>query len=472
MVRLSPLTVHGLLPGTNCKKCGEVTCLAFASKLVARTAEVEACTPLFEEEQYAEKRQKLVELITPPVVGVKIGEGEKTVVVGGEEVLHRHELTFYHPCALAIDISDEMDEETVKKRAEWADKLKIVRIGKVLTLNLIAVRNVSDDPEKFAKVVSWVRESAGLPLILCSYNPEAIKVALDICGMDRPLVYAATENNWEEIAPLVKKYNVPVCVSAPDNLTLLKQLAVTLQAYGIRDIVLDPGTFIDVGGLNRTLQNFALLRRAGIEREEEEVGFPLLGIPAIAWANGEDSVSNAYTEAIVASMLIAKYADILILHSEEVWSLLPVFTLRQNIYSDPRIHPAIDPGLREVGNPSPESPVFVTSNFALTFHTLESDLEDGKIDSWVLVVDTEGIGVESAVAGRQFSAVKIKEAIGEFDLESKVSHRVMMLSGLASRISGETEEETGWKVIVGPKDSGNLKAMNLKELWEKKAQEE
>ena len=472
MVRLSPLTVHGLLPGTNCKKCGEVTCLAFASKLVARTAEAEACTPLFEEEQYAEKRQKLIELITPPVVGVKIGEGDRTVVVGGEEVLHRHELTYYHPCAFAIDISDEMDEEAVKKRAEWADKLKIERIGKVLTLNLIAVRNVSDNPEKFAKVVSWVRESSGLPLILSSYNPKAIKAALDVCGMDRPLVYAATEDNWQEVAPLVKKYNVPVCVSAPDNLTLLKQLAATLQAYGIKDIVLDPGTFVDVGGLNKTVQNFALLRRAGIEREEEEVGFPLLGIPAIAWANGEDPVTTAYTEAIVASILVAKYADVLILHSEEVWSLLPVFTIRQSIYSDPRIHPAIDPGLREVGTPTPESPVFITSNFALTYYTIESDLEDGKIDSWVLIVDTEGIGVESAVAGKQFSPIKIKEAIDDFDLESKVNHRVMMLSGLASRISGETEEETGWKVIVGPKDSGNLKAMNLKEIWEKKAQEE
>ena len=472
MVRLSPLTIHNFLPQTNCKICGETTCLAFASKLVARTAEVEACTPLFEEAQYAEKKQKLIDLITPPVVGVKIGEGERIVVVGGEEVLHRHELTYYHPCAFAIDISDEMDEKVVKKRAEWADKLKIERIGKVLTLNLIAVRNVSDDPEKFSKVVSWVRESAGLPLILCSYNPKTIKSALDVCGMDRPLVYAATEDNWQEIAPLVKKYNVPVCVSAPDNLTLLKQLASTLQAYGISDIVLDPGTFVDVGGLNKTLQNFALLRRAGIEREEEEVGFPLLGIPAVAWADGEDPVTTAYTEAIVASMLIAKYADVLILHSEEVWSLLPVFTIRQSIYSDPRIHPAIDPGLREVGNPNPESPVFVTSNFALTYYTIESDLEDGKIDSWVLIVDTEGIGVESAVAGKQFSGVKIKEAIDEFDLESKVSHRVMMLSGLASRISGETEEETDWKVIVGPKDSGNLKAMNLKELWEKKAQEE
>lgn len=59
---LKALDIYKLLPGTSCKKCGELTCLAFAVKLVGQEIEVAKCTPLFSEE-YQEKRKMLVELL-------------------------------------------------------------------------------------------------------------------------------------------------------------------------------------------------------------------------------------------------------------------------------------------------------------------------------------------------------------------------------------------------------------------------
>lgn len=36
-----------LLPRTNCKECGETTCMAYAAKLAKGEVRLEACKPLF-----------------------------------------------------------------------------------------------------------------------------------------------------------------------------------------------------------------------------------------------------------------------------------------------------------------------------------------------------------------------------------------------------------------------------------------
>jgi ArsR family metal-binding transcriptional regulator len=59
---LKALDIFKLLPGTSCKKCGELTCLAFAVKLVGRDIEITKCAPLFSE-KYQEKRNVLFDLL-------------------------------------------------------------------------------------------------------------------------------------------------------------------------------------------------------------------------------------------------------------------------------------------------------------------------------------------------------------------------------------------------------------------------
>jgi acetyl-CoA decarbonylase/synthase complex subunit gamma len=125
----------------------------------------------------------------------------------------------------------------------------------------------------------------------------------------------------------------------------------------------------------------------------------------------------------------------------------------------------VDPGLKVFGTPNEESPVFFTTNFALTYYTVASDLESSKLNAYLIVVDSEGSAVDSGVAGRKLTAEKVADAIKTTGIEGKVKHRKIIIPGKASRISGEIEELSGWKVQVGPRDSSEIPKY-LIEKWQ------
>jgi acetyl-CoA decarbonylase/synthase complex subunit gamma len=305
--------------------------------------------------------------------------------------------------------------------------------------------------------VKKVAENTKLPLILCSLNSNVLEAGLMATPNAKPLLYAATMDNWKDIAELALMYNCPVVVSAPNDLSLLVSLAKTLLAYGVEDLVLDPGTFTN-DGLADTINNFTMLRRAACKGGEELAGFPLLGVPMVAWLDKGETAEEIvkWREAYLAGMLITRYADLLILHGADGWALLPNTVLRQNIYTDPRKPVAVEPGLKVFGTPDENSPVFFTTNFALTYYTVASDLESSKMNAYLIVVDTEGSAVDSGVAGRKLTADKVAEALKATGMENKVKHRKLIIPGKASRISGEIEELSGWKVQVGPRDSSEI----------------
>jgi acetyl-CoA decarbonylase/synthase complex subunit gamma len=449
----SPMEVYKYLPGTNCGDCGEKTCVAFAAKLIERTVKVEDCPPLLEEkDMYEELKGKMA----PEIAEVVIGTDENVVKIGGEDVIYRHELTFYDRCALACDVWDTMSDDDLIERVEAISDFKKFYVGNFLTLDMIALRSVSNDPDKFGKFTKLVSEHTNLPLIICSFDPKVVEAGLDVIGDRNPLIYAATKDNWREFADLALKYKTPVTLSSPGDLDLLKSLAKTFSTIGIDDLVLDPGTYPIGKGLEQTLANFIRLRRAGIAEGQKDVAFPLMSVPMTAWMVQKDPIEAAYWEDIIASVFIIKYADIMILHSIEPYTIITEMTLDKNIYTDPRRPVSVDAGIRELGNPDEKSPVFLTSNFALTYYTVESDLVSNKIDCYLVVLDTDGIGVQSAVAGGQFSAGKVKDTFAGTDLAEKVPHKTMVIPGLAARISGETEDETGWRVLIGPEDSGRI----------------
>jgi len=116
----------------------------------------------------------------------------------------------------------------------------------------------------------------------------------------------------------------------------------------------------------------------------------------------------------------------------------------------------VEPGLRIFGEPDANSPLLLTTNYALTYFTVESDIKSAKLNCYLLVVDTEGISVESAVAGRYLTAQKTADIIKESEIEQKVKHRHLIIPGMAARLSGEIEDLTGWRVLVGPRDSSGI----------------
>jgi len=462
---LSPIDVYKLLPKTNCKECGEKNCMAFATKLVSRETSLENCPPLLTKEHMKAYKQ-LMELLKPAIKEVVIGVGERAVKIGGKLVMYRHELAYFNPTAFAVDVTDEMSEEEILDKTKRVEQFKFGYIGQTLKLDMIAVRSTSNDPDKFKATVRKVAENTNLPLILCSLNSNVLEAGLKVVSKCRPLLYAATKQNWKEIAELALIYNCPLTVFAPNNLKLLKSLTKTLLEYGVEDLLLDPGTFPS-DGLANTLNNFTMIRRAACKRGDELLGFPLIGVPMVAWmerGKAPEEIAK-WREAYLAAMLIVRFADIIIMHNVDGWSLLPTVILRQNIYTDPRKPVAVEPGLKVFGAPDENSPVMFTTNFALTYYTVASDIESAKVKAYLLVVDTEGIAVDSAVAGRKLTAEKVAAAIRASGIENKVMHRKLIIPGKAARLSGEIEELSGWQVLVGPKDSSDIPKF-LQEKWQ------
>ncbi len=440
--------------------------MAFATKLANRESELDKCKPIVEESKYRDNYQKLREMLKPPVREVILSRGERKVKIGGELVMYRHEFTYRNPTAIAIDVSDDMPDEVLMERLKGIEGFSYTYIGRELKLDLVAVRSVSNEPEKFKNTVEKVLRNTSLPLILCSFNPEVIKAGLSVIQDGKPLIYAATRDNWKEMADLALMYNCPLAVSSPNDLSMLKSLTKTLIEYGIENLVLDPGVFPDEGLLD-TINNFTMLRKAVFKGGDEVLGFPLLGVPLATWLGEGRPVEKKWKEAYIASMLIPRFADVLIIHSLDGWVLLPLVILRDNIYTDPRKPVAVEPGIRVFGNPDKNSPVMFTTNFALTYYTVAADIQSGKIDCYLLVVDTEGVSVESAVAGRKLTADKVAEAIEESKVEERVNHKTIIIPGRASRLSGEIEEKSGWEVLVGPMDSSGIPKF-IAEKWHSK----
>jgi len=462
---LSPIDVYKLLPRTNCKECGEENCMAFATKVVNREVSIEKCPPLLKKE-YGKAYERLKEMLKPAIKEVVVGVGDRAVKIGGKLVMYRHEFTYFNPTAIAIDVTDEMSDEEMLDRIERTQQFSFEYIGQILKLDMIAVRSTSNDAEKFKATVRKVVENTNLPLILCSLNPSILEAGLMVAPKSRPLLYAATKDNWKDMAELALMYNCSLAVFAPNNLKLLKSLANTLLEYGVEDLVLDPGTSSG-DGLANTLNNFTMIRRVACKGGDELLGFPLIGVPMIAWIERGEAPEEVakWREAYLASLLIVRFADVAIVHSVDGWSLLPPVVLRQNIYTDPRKPVAVEPGLKVFGAPDENSPVMFTTNFALTYYTVASDVESAKVNTYLLVVDTEGIAVDSAVAGRKLTAEKVADAIKESGVEIKVKHRKLIIPGKAARLSGEIEELSGWQVIVGPRDSSDIPKF-LQEKWQ------
>ncbi len=462
---LSPINVYKLLPRTNCKECGEPNCMAFATKVVNREIYIDQCPPLLKKENEHAYNQ-LKAMLAPAIKEITVGTGNSAVKIGGKLVMYRHEFAYFNPTAIAIDVTDEMPEDEMMKRVRKTEDFTFEYIGQTLKLDMIAVRSTSNDPDKFQATVKKIVKKTSLPMILCSLSPAVLEAGLVAARNFKPLLYAATKENWKEMAELALMYDCPLTIFAPGDLDLLKSLVRTLTEYGVQNLVLDPGT-LPGNGLRDTVNNFTMIRRAACKNAEELLGFPTVAFPLTTWLDRKDTPEEVvkWNEASLAAMLIVRFADVAVFHSVDGWSLLPNVVLRQNIYTDPRKPVAVEPGLKTFGTPNEDSPVMMTTNFALTYYTVASDIESGKVDGFLVVVDTEGIAVDSAVAGRKLTAENAAAALKESGVEGKVKHRKLIIPGKAARLSGEIQELSGWQVLVGPRDSSDIPKF-LQDKWQ------
>ncbi|MFW9913557.1 MAG: acetyl-CoA decarbonylase/synthase complex subunit gamma [Candidatus Thorarchaeota archaeon] len=462
-----PLDIYPLLPGTNCEECGEANCMAFATKLAEYTVKLPACVPLYREAKYAKKLTKLEDLIRPPVREVVIGIGEKAASIGGKLVLYRHDLRYSNPISFFVDVADTLEADALSKRVKAIEDWTYMYIGQNLRLDGIALRGVSRDPQTFAKAAKKLSELTDWPIILCSLNPKMLAAAASAIADKHPLLYAATLDTWSDVGEIAIKHKLPLVAYAPSGLDDLASLIATLRAMGVEELVLDPGTSSRTG-LGTTIDNFTQLRRAATIEENELVGYPLLATPISVWADHKEGAAPELTkwdEVLTAAAMIVRYSDAIVVHSLDMWTDLPLTFLRSNLYTDPVKPVAVEAGLQEFGDVDADSPVMYTTNFALTYFTVESDIKQAGVNAYLLVVDTEGMSVQSAVAGRRLTAEKVAEALEEYKVSEKVKHKILISPGMAARISGETEEVSGWTVKVGPQDSSGIPKYLQMDKW-------
>lgn len=441
---LKALDIYKHLPKTNCAKCGNPTCLAFAMQLASKKVSIDKCPDISSEALAA-----LEGASEPPIRLVTIGKGPGSIQVGNETVLFRHDEAFYHQPGIAVRLSDDLSDEALLSAVKSIKALSFERVGQRIAVDMIAVDNVSGSGAAFAKAANAAGQT-GLALILMSKDVDAVAKALEVCGDQRPLLYRADASNWEQMGKLAKEKQYPLAVDASD-LDQAAELTQKLTGIGVQDIILD----VTGEGLAATLGALTKVRRLALKK-----GFRPLGYPCMALPTSTDS-DMALAQA---ATYIAKYAAIVIVDAAEPWQILPLLTIRQNIYTDPRKPVQVEPKLYQVGAVTDKSPLLITTNFSLTYYTVEGDVEASRIPCYIGVIDTEGTSVLTAWASEKLTAAKVAKFLNSEEVTSRISHRKVIIPGYIAVMSGGLEEESGWQISVGPRESSGI-SKYLKTMW-------
>jgi len=392
-----------------------------------------------------EAKRELQEASAPPIRTVVIGKDKSELKIGGETVLFRHDKTFVNPTGIAILITDAMDESEIDKRINKIETLAYERVGLILKAELVFLEDTGKDGEKFLKTIDKIEAKGNITLILASKNKDLLSKALEKCKDIKPLIYAAEENNAEDMGNLAKRYNCPLAVKA-QNIEKLTEIVDKLTNLGINNLVLDSGA----RDIKTVYRDQIAIRRAPLLNKFKQFGFPTITFPS-------QMTDDYMKEAVYASILITKYAGIIVLSDFKGETLFPLLVERLNIYTDPQRPMMVKEGIYEIGQPNDSSPVLVTTNFALTYFVVSGEVENSRKSAWLLIQDTEGLSVLTAWAADKFVAETIAALVKKIGIESKVKHKKIIIPGYVASILGELEEELpGWKILLGPREASAI----------------
>jgi acetyl-CoA decarbonylase/synthase complex subunit gamma len=410
-------------------------------KLAQRQASLDSCPDVSEE-----AKKVLGEASAPPVRPMTLGAGDKAVKMGEETVLFRHDKKFVNPCVLAVEIKDTLSGDEIANIAAQVVDSEIDRVGQKLRIDAVALTNVSNDPGKFEAAAKIVSEKApGVPVILGTENPQAAEAAIKFFADKRPALYGANQANAEAMANLAKANKAILGISA-NGLEELTELSEKVKSLGVEDILLDSGA----RKAKDIIEHNTLIRRAAVKKN-----FKPLGYPVINFMQRDDSLH----ETLVATVGVAKYASVVVVGSIEKWKNLALFTLRQNIYTDPQVPMQVEQKVYSIGEPKPESPLFITTNFSLTYFIVSGEIENSKVASRLAVMDCEGLSVLTAWAAGKFTASKIAQFINESGVEKEIASKELIIPGYVAILSGSIEDKLpGWKITVGPREANALPA--------------
>ena len=432
---LKGLDIFKMSPKKNCKECGSPTCMAFCMKVAQGAVEIDKC-PYFSDEAKA----MLNEQTAPPMKTISVGEHK----LGGETVLFRHEKTLVSKNLYAVSVCTCMDEATVDAKLADAAKIDYERIGERMYVEFIQVANNQADPAVYAALVKKAA-ALGRPLVLECWDVECAKAALEVCGKD-VILDGATASNYEAMNELATAKGVTLGVWA-ENISDLYDTVKALEAKGNKNLVLD----VTGKTAKETLANAVLVRRTAIKDGDRTFGYPSI-VNVAKLAKGDSRLETAY-----ASLFTEKYASIIVMSGMSYAQALPLYGLRQNIYTDPQKPMKVEAKLYPLNGADENAPVALTVDFALTYFLVSGEMERSGAPVNLVISDASGMSVLTAWAAGKFSSSTIKKTFDELDLENKIKNRTLIIPGKVAVMKGEIQEKLpNWNVVVGPLEAVQL----------------
>ena len=431
---LKGLDIFKLTPKTNCKECGNPTCMAFAMKVAQGAISVEKCPHMS-----AEAIAKLSEATAPPMKAIKVGAGKAEHKLGGETVLYRHEKTFVSENLFAVTLC----AGCVDEKLPAIEKIDYERIGERMYVEALYLEY--KDKDSYAKLIEKASGKDRL-LILDVPDAQAAEDALALCAAEKPVLCGAGPENYAQFTEVAKKYGVALAVSAPD-IDKLYDTAAAIEALGYKELILD----VTEASMKDTFAAAVQVRRAALKHTDRTFGYPsLVNVKKLA-------PGNINMQTALASVFVIKYGSIIVMEDMTYAQALPLYGLRQNIFTDPQKPMKVAPGIYPLNGADENSVCATTVDFALTYFVVSGELERSGVPVNFLISDAGGYSVLTAWAAGKFSAGSISKFIKENDIENKIKNRTLIIPGKAAVLKGELEERLpGWTIVVAPNEAANL----------------
>ena len=437
---LSGIQIFKLTPKKNCKECGCPTCMAFSMKVAQGALEISKC-PHMSEDALAQ----LSEATAPPMKTIKVGSGDNEFTLGGETVLFRHEKTFVSKTRYAVALCTCMDDAAIDAKLAAIPKVDYERISERMFVEMIYV-NYEDGADK-DRYVEIVKKAAALgrTLVLGCKDVEAAKAALAVCKDGKPVLNGADASNYAEMSAVATEAGVVLGVTGAD-LNELYDTVAALEKAGNKNLILDVGT----KSIKEAYGNAVQIRRAALKDQDRIFGYPTLVNLAVL-AHGDRNMQQA-----LASLFTMKYGSIVVMEQLDYAEALPLFGLRQNVYTDPQKPMKVEPGIYALNGADENSLCLTTVDFALTYFVVAGELERSGVPCNLIISDAGGLSVLTAWAAGKLSSTSVAKYIQE-NVEDKVKCRKLIIPGKVAVLKGDIEAKLpGWEVIVAPLEAVQL----------------
>ena len=437
---LKGLDIFKLSPKKNCKECGCPTCMAFSMKVAQGAVDIAAC-PYFAPEALA----KLSAATEPPMKTIKVGAGDAELSLGGETVLFRHEKTFVSRTRYAMSLCTCMDDETVAQKLEDIKKVDYERIGERMFVEMVYVNYSADGKQDYVELVKKAAET-GRILILDCKDAEIAKAALEVCKDGKPILNGADASNYEAMNAVATAAGVVLGVGGAD-LSEIHDTVEKLEGLGNKNLVID----VTGADVKETFKNAVQIRKAAIKDGDRTFGYPsIVNLHKIA-------AGDLHKQAALLSLFTRKYGSVIVAEHIGYAEALPLYGLRQNLFTDPQKPMKVEPGVYPLNGADENSVCLTTVDFALTYFLVSGELERSGVPVNLIINDAGGLSVLTSWAAGKFSSSSIAKFFQEQDIEGKIKSRKLIIPGKVAVLKGELEAKMpGWEIIIAPNEAVQL----------------